>query len=216
MSELRVPQPNWDFRTALTDHSAYVLKAVSYHIAANPAVRQKLFQELKTVIPRRGDRPRLHDVEKLPYLTAIIQESLRISQPVTHRMCRAFPDKALTYNGITIPPGTAIHSTTLLIHENGQLFPDPQAFKPERWLGEEGQELQRYLVPFARGTRACLGINLAWAELYLTVATIFRRFDFDVSGVVRQRDVDVAADMILPVSAPDSPGTIVKALAIED
>ena len=208
--------PPGDFRTALTLHSAYVLKAVSYHIAANPAVRQKLFQELKALIPRRSDRPRLQDVEKLPYLTAVIQEGLRISQPVTYRMCRAFPDKSLTYNGLTIPPGTIIHSTTLLIHENEQLFQDPHAFKPERWLGEKGQELQRYLVPFARGTRACLGINLAWAELYLTVATIFRRFDFDVSGVVRERDVDVAADMVLAVSAPDSQGTIVKALAIED
>ncbi|ERF76671.1 hypothetical protein EPUS_02210 [Endocarpon pusillum Z07020] len=216
LERVRLRDEAFSLITAGSATTAYVLKAVSYFIAANPAVRQKLFQELKTVIPGRGDRPRLQDVEKLPYLTAVIQEALRISQPVTHRMCRAFPDKALTYNGLTIPPGTAIHSTTLLLHENEKLFPDPQAFKPERWLGEEGQELQRYLVPFARGTRACLGINLAWAELYLIVATVFRRFDFDVSGVVRQRDVDVAADRILPVSAPDSPGMIVKALAIED
>lgn len=189
---------------------------MSYHVAANPAVRQKLFQELKTVMPRRGDRPRLQDLEKLPYLTAVIQEGLRITHPVTHRQCRAFPDKTLTYNGLTIPPGTPIYVTTLLIHENDTVFPEPRAFRPERWLGEKEQQSQRYLVSFARGTRACLGINLAWAELYLIVATIFRRFNFDVTSVVRERDVDVAADMIMGVSAPDSHGIIVKVLAIQD
>lgn len=167
-------------------------------------------------MPRRNDRPRLQDLEKLPYLTAVIQEGLRITHPVTHRQCRAFPDKVLTYNGLTIPPGTLIHMTTLLIHENEHIFPESRVFNPERWLDGKGQQPQRYLVPFARGTRACLGINLAWAELYLIVATIFRRFNFDVSGVVRERDVDVAADMIMGVSAPESPGIIVKVLAIQD
>ena len=167
-------------------------------------------------MPQRADRPKLQDLEKLPYLTAVIQEGLRITHPVTHRQCRVFPDKALTYNGLTIPPGTLIHLTTLLIHENEHIFPEPRAFKPERWLGGTEQQPQRYLVPFARGTRACLGINLAWAELYLILATVFRRFDFDVSSVVRERDIDVAADMIMGVPAPDSKGIIVKVLAIRD
>lgn len=185
----------------------------------NPAVRQKLFLELKTVMPRRADRPKLQDLEKLPYLTAVIQEGLRITHPVTHRQCRAFPDKPLTYNGLTIPPGTLVHMTTLLIHENQHIFPEPQDFKPERWLGGAEQQQpppQRYLVPFARGARACLGINLAWAELYLILGTVFRRFDFDISSVVRERDIDVAADMIMGIPAPVSQGVIVKVLAVQD
>jgi cytochrome P450 len=121
-------------------------------------------------MPRRGDRPRFQDLEKLPYLTAVSQEGLRVTHPIAHRQCRAFPDNSLTYNGLTIPPGTLIHMTTLLIHENGHVFTEPRAFRPERWLGEKEQQPLRYLVPFSRGTRACLGINLAWAELYLIVA----------------------------------------------
>ena len=157
-------------------------------------MRQKLVQELRTVIPPRTDHPNLQGLEKLPYLTGVIQEALRMTHPVTHRECRAFPDKALTYNGLTIPPGTVIHVTMLLIHENEYVFPEPRAFKPEMWLGGTEQQPQRYLVPFSRGARVCLGINLAWAQLYLVQATVSRRFDFDVSNVVCERDVDVAAD----------------------
>ncbi len=195
---------------------AYVLKALTYHIAANPPVHQKLFQELKCAVPRRNDRPRLQQLEKLPYLTATIQEGLRITHPVTHRSCREFPDKTLVYRGQSIPPGTIVHMTTLLIHENGDVFPEPQAFKPEIWLGDAQQQPSSYLVPFGRGTRSCLGINLAWAEMYLILANVFRRFDFDVSEVVRERDVDVAKDVIMGVPSPGPKGIIVKVLALQD
>lgn len=200
----------------ITVNRAYVLKALTYHIAVNPLVRQKLFQELKGAIPRRKDSPKLQQLERLPYLTAIIQEGLRITHLVTHRSCRLFPDKALVYRGQSIPQGTILHMTTLLIHENEDVFPEPRAFKPERWLGEAQQLPISYLVPFGRGTRSCLGINLAWAELYLVLANVFRRFEFDVSQVIRQRDVDVSKDLIMGVPSPDSKGIIVKVLAIQD
>lgn len=87
--------------------------------------------------------------------------------------------------------------TALLVHENEDIFPDPKVFRPERWLNSTS--LQRYLVPFSKGPRSCLGINLAWAELYLLVANVFRQFNFDVSGVIRERDIDVASDIVLRV-----------------
>ena len=92
----------------------------------------KLLEELKTVMPRSHDRPKLSALEQLPYLTAIIHEGLRISHGVAHRIMRAFLDKTLRYDGLDIPPGTIISMTTLLIHENEAIFPEPKAFRPER------------------------------------------------------------------------------------
>lgn len=110
--------------------------------------------------------------------------------------------------------------TTLLIHENEDVFRDAQVFRPERWLDSKNSEtphhLQRYLVAFSRGSRSCLGINLAWAELYLIVASVFRRFEFDVEGVVCERDIDVAKDVIMGVPRADSKGIVVKVLQIQD
>ena len=204
--------------TAGSETTAYSLKCTSYHIQANPTVHQKLFDELKTVMPRRTDVPLLADLEKLPYLTAVVYEGLRIANPVTHRNMRCFPQKQLIYNDIPIPPGTTVAMNAVLLHENPDVFPEPHVFKPERWLGseKERQRLQRHFVVFSRGSRACLGMNLAWAELFLILAMVFRRFEFDISQVDRERDVDVDRDMIVATPKKESKGVIVGVKRTED
>jgi cytochrome P450 len=65
------------------------------------------------------------------------------------------------------------------VHQNASIFPEPAKFVPERWL--ESPELDNWLVAFSRGPRMCLGINLAWAELRLGLAHVFRKFDMTVA-----------------------------------
>ena len=190
------------------------MKALSYHIAANPRIQKKLLQELRSVMLTPDSALDLKKLEGLPYFIAVIQEGLRLAIPVSHRLSRTFQQKTLVYQGKVIPPGTAISMTPLLIHQNEDIFPDAEVFRPERWLSDE--KLQRYLVAFSRGPRSCLGINLAWAELYLVIAKVFRQFKFDVSQVVRERDIDVARDVILGVPRSDSKGAVVKVMTVED
>jgi len=195
--------------TAGSGTTAYVLRGTAYHIAANQLVRQRLYDELKAAIPDPSNPPSLPELEKLPYLSAVVQEGLRLCDPVTHRIGRQFPDKTLDCRGYVIPAGTTVGMTALLTHQNDDIYPEPRAFRPERWLAN-GKRLERYLVPFNRGTRSCLGINLARAELFLILSSVFRQFDFDVSEVSRERDVDVSRDYILGAQARDSPGILVK------
>jgi len=54
------------------------------------------------------------------------------------------------------------------------------AFIPERWLQPDSRELENYFVPFSKGPRNCLGINLAWCELYLIIGNIFRKIDMEI------------------------------------
>ena len=166
-------------------------------------------------MPERNSFPSLSELEKLPYLTAVIQEGLRVCEPVTHRLGRRFPEKTLNYNGKSIPAGTTVSMTSLLIHQNEDIFSEPGMFKPERWLGPENKWLERYLVPFSRGTRICLGINLARAEIYLILACVFRRFDFDVSQVIEKRDIVPTRDYIVGAQARDSPGILVKVKRVD-
>ncbi|KAL8784190.1 MAG: hypothetical protein Q9195_009137 [Heterodermia aff. obscurata] len=67
----------------------------------------------------------------------------------------------------------------LMDHE---VFPSPESFRPERWIraAEQGQNLNKYLVSFNKGSRICLGMNLALAELYMTIAAFVRRFDMEL------------------------------------
>jgi cytochrome P450 len=105
--------------------------------------------------------------------------------------------------------------TSMLIHENERIYPEPYKFRPERWL-KEGQQLDRYLVPFNRGARVCLGLNLARTELYLILAVLFRQFKFDVLRVSRARDIDLTRDFIIGATAADSPGILVGVERMSD
>ncbi|MCJ1329047.1 hypothetical protein MMC10_005724 [Thelotrema lepadinum] len=200
--------------------TAHFFGITTYHIAANPSIHQKLLSELKTVMPHPYFPVPLSTLQSLPYLTAIIHEGLRVTHGVAHRLGRRFRDKPLTYKTgsktFTIPPNTTLSMTAVLIHENPSLFPDPMGFKPERWLGEEGKKLQHYLVAFSRGSRGCVGINLAWAEMYMGLAGVFRSVGFDVGGVVKERDVDVVRDCVIGAPSRGAKPLVVRVKAVEE
>jgi cytochrome P450 len=148
----------------------------------------------------------------------VINEGLRLSEPVTHRLPRILRDKPLAYGSYTLPPGTTISMTGSLTHQDGSIFADPHTFDPGRWLvgsEEERKRLEGYLVPFSRGPRICLGMNLAMAELYLILAMVFRRFGFDTRRVRRERDVDVSFSFVIAAQARESPGLEVTVHSVE-
>lgn len=186
--------------------SSFFLKTVTYHILANPSIHSKLKAELKSAIPDPVQIPPLHRLENLPYLHAVIQEGHRFSHGVVGRLQRISPDNPLHYQSWTIPVGTPVSMTSMLQHMDPEKFPQPQLFSPERWLIQNPQKAaEKYLVPFSKGTRQCLGINLATAEIYLTVATVIRRFDLELFKT-SARDAEVASDFFIPHGHRDSNG----------
>jgi cytochrome P450 len=67
-----------------------------------------------------------------------------------------------------------------MLHRNSDAFPEPTRFDPTRWIdqpAEVAKARERCFVPFSRGSRMCIGQNLAMCELYVTLGTLFRRFD---------------------------------------
>lgn len=77
---------------------------------------------------------------------------------------------------------------------NEAVYPDPQKYLPERWLSDDAaamQNLERGWAPFSRGSRGCIGINLALAEVYITIGTLVRRFKrgSGLDRVPRTRDI---------------------------
>lgn len=184
--------------------TSYYLKTVTYHVLANPSIHARLQDELKAVIPNPDNIPSLPQLEALPYLHAVVQEGFRISYGITSRLQRISPDQPLQYQQWSIPAGTPISMTSIFQHEDPKKFPNPKCFDPDRWLNDD-ERLDKYLVTFSKGTRQCLGMNLAIAEIYITVATVFRRFDMELFETTR-RDADVAHDYFVPLGPKDSKG----------
>jgi cytochrome P450 len=135
-----------------------------------PSVRQKLLQELDSL----GENPDPMEIFRLPYLSAVCQETLRI-YPVA---MLTFAREVLTpveLMGHQLEPGTVVFGSIYLTHRREDLYPEPLQFKPERFL--ERQFSPYEYLPFGGGSRRCIGLALAQLEMKLVLATILRDFD---------------------------------------
>ncbi|KAI0154616.1 cytochrome P450, partial [Xylariaceae sp. FL1272] len=177
--------------------TAGVLRMMLFHTYTSPTILSHLRSELAT-IPSLTTDVSLKALEKLPYLTAVLHEGLRLSPAVATRMSRIAPDRDLFYQNLRIPAGTPVGMTTLLMHTDEDVFPDPMRFDPGRWLegGEMKKTMPNGFAPFGRGTRVCVGMHLAWAELYLVTATLVRGSDFDFEGTTAE-DLRAVSDQFI-------------------
>ncbi|KAL8927557.1 MAG: hypothetical protein Q9208_002362 [Pyrenodesmia sp. 3 TL-2023] len=101
--------------------------------------------------------------------------------------------------------------TSIMMHNSPDHFPNPEHFEPERWLGPNAAPLRKYIVAFSKGSRQCLGMNLAYCELYLTLAAVFApgRFKFELYET-DITDVEVYHDFFNASQRVDSKGIRVK------
>ena len=97
----------------------------------------------------------------------------------------------------------------MVIHGQEDVFPNHRRFDPETWLRPDSKNLEKYLLTFGKGPRACLGRDLAHLELYTTLATIFSRFKLELFKTSRE-DVDAAHDFMVPCPRLDSKGVHIK------
>jgi hypothetical protein len=176
---------------ALNANIAAALALITFHLLAQQSILVKLIAELRTVVNDPQSLPDWATLEKLPYFirlprlshysltprySATVLEAIRLSYGVTTRLPRIAPDEALVYEGTfkppgqavektvkhVIPPGTPIGMSTVIMHANTTIFPNPDKFIPERWLNEDGtrrRDLERYMISFSKGSRQCLGMK---------------------------------------------------------
>jgi cytochrome P450 len=112
------------------------------------------------------------------FQTAVVKEGLRLSFGVVGRLPRVVPDSGASFDNHFLPSGTVVGMSSWMMHRDPDVFPDPMKFDPERWLQsiEQTQRLNHNMVPFGRGSRQCVGMPLAHAEVYVMLGTMFRRF----------------------------------------
>ncbi|TVY28782.1 Cyrochrome P450 monooxygenase [Lachnellula hyalina] len=203
--------------SAGTETTAWCLSVITFYILTNPTILERLRVELEEAIPDPDKPVPVENIEQLPYLTACIQEGLRLSYGLSTRLPRVSPVDVMVFNDGKkdwhIPPGTPTSMTSYLIHHNESIFPKSHEYIPQRWIDDP--RLDKYLISFSKGTRQCAGINLAYAELYTTLANIFRRYggpestgpegSLELFETMKQ-DVEMVADMFIPFVKRGSKG----------
>lgn len=208
-----------------TETTSWTLSVITYYLLSQPDTLSRLRTELIASIPDPTAHIGIEVLEHLPYLTAVIQEGLRLSYGSVARLARVSPDEAVLFHDDkrgkdwVIPPGTPMSMNAVFVHHDPAIFPEPSKFRPERWIEaeKEGKRLNGYLVSFTKGSRSCLGINLAYAELYICVSRMFRLYHGaeNESGAkggrlelfeTSNKDVEFATDMFIPATRKGSKG----------
>ncbi|KAK2626244.1 hypothetical protein QTJ16_004506 [Diplocarpon rosae] len=153
-----------------------------FHILDQPNLYEKLRAEVRTIWPDIDHPPSFESFETLTLLTATIKEALRLTPGACSPLLRVVPPSGAIISGAAIPGGTIVGMASIFVHQSETIFSSPATFNPDRWLKKDSKDLERNLVTFSRGPRSCLGINLAWCELYIAFATMLRRFDMELDG----------------------------------
>ncbi|KPI37259.1 Trichodiene oxygenase [Cyphellophora attinorum] len=187
-----------------SDTTGNTLYVGFWQLIQNQALQSQLRTELKSIWPDlAAESPTYEAISSLPLLSAIIKESLRVSSGVVSPLSRVVPQAGATIDGHRIPGGTIVGMSAIFMHYNTDIFPDPHKFNPRRWISGDDEspsrfrELERYLVPFSRGPRSCLGINLAYCELSMTFAWVVRKFELSLSDEEAQKvDVDEHGNLV--------------------
>jgi cytochrome P450 len=178
------------------DSVANTLMVGFFHVLDQPETYRRLKEEIGRAWPVLEEHPSFETLEALPVLTATIKESLRVAPGVPSPLLRVVPAGGAVIDGKTVPEGTVVGMSTVLVHKSNEIFENADLFDIDRWMRSNAAGLDQWLVTFSKGPRSCLGINLAYCEMYVAMATLIRNFELKLDGT-RAEDL-VWRDTFLP------------------
>ncbi|XP_029995476.1 cytochrome P450 3A27-like isoform X3 [Sphaeramia orbicularis] len=156
--------------------SSSTLCFLAYNLATHPHTQKKLQEEIDETFPDKTE-PTYDGVMQMEYLDMALNESMRL-YPIANRVER-MSKATVEINGVTIPKGTVVMVPVYALHRDPVLWPEPDAFKPERFSKENKDNIDPYAyLPFGAGPRNCVGMRFALVMMKLALVQILQRYSF--------------------------------------
>ncbi|XP_048752989.2 probable cytochrome P450 49a1 [Ostrea edulis] len=165
-----------DMFIAGTDVTANTLSFVLYHLAKNPLVQDRLYDEIKQCCVH-GEIT-ASTLANMPYLKACIKESLRLVPPLRDGI-RRYVEKDTVVAGYDIPRGTTLVFCNSVISNDKAYFPEPLAYKPERWLRSSPLRSNFHpfaILPYGFGRRNCVGQRFADLQMHILIVKLLQKY----------------------------------------
>lgn len=182
-----------------TDTTAATIIWAMTALMQNPTVMAKLQEQIRKQIGNKG-KVNEDDIQKLPYLKAVLVEALRLYPPTPLLVPRETMQKC-RIDSYEIQPKTFVYVNAWAISRDPKYWENPNQFMPQRFLQEEendrisvssGYEGQNFaFLPFGGGRRICPGLNLGMAIVELTVANLIYSFDWELPRGMKKEDIDL-------------------------
>lgn len=182
------------------DTTAITMHALFYHCLKDQRIWKRLVAEVRANVHLdASDACPYATARAMPYLEAVIKETIRYHPAVSMCMERVVPADGLTLpDGRHVPAGAFVGMNPYIVGRNKGVFgPDADDFRPDRWLQREGEEddeaFKRRMqawgnasIAFGGGSRICLGRNLSQMEVYKVVPTLIARFDIELDDPAKE------------------------------
>ncbi|TPX23624.1 hypothetical protein DIZ76_012958 [Coccidioides immitis] len=155
-----------------------------FHLARQKVWRTKIRNELAGLSLTEDGYPGWTDIDGLPLLDAFMREVLRVNPGASGRQERYIEDPKKYYGGFRLPLRTRVTASTIALHHDPQVFPDPEEFCPERWLhqtAEKLRQMEKSFIPFGYGARICLGKAFGIMELKMLAAFLLLRYEIETT-----------------------------------
>ena len=150
---------------------------IMFQLLENPECLQKLRDEVDSVLDIDDIVAPNDKVKHLPYLRACIDESLRMYPPISHGLPRETPPEGALIRNEWIAGNTSVSISAFVAHRDPTVFPNPDVYNPERWMGEEGKQLQQYFIAFSAGARGCIGRPISYLLTNMLFASLVHRYE---------------------------------------
>ncbi|XP_071454118.1 cytochrome P450 4C1-like [Hetaerina americana] len=167
-----------------------------YLLGHHPEIQDRVVQEVESELGDKldGNDITLGDLGNLNFLGSCIKETMRLFPPVP-LMGRDLKTP-LKINGHTLRPGTAVVVATYILHRDPKVFPEPEKFDPDRFLGPEAEHRSPFAyTPFSAGSRNCIGQKFAMMEVKLWLAKVLRLFEF--RSLDKRRELRLQGEIVL-------------------
>ncbi|QKX60337.1 uncharacterized protein TRUGW13939_07481 [Talaromyces rugulosus] len=158
--------------------TAIAINNTMYLLLKNPKCLVTVRGEIDSVTEEGETVIAYEKVKYLPYLRACVDEAMRIFPPTPFNLPRKTPSEGATIFREYVAGNTTVSMSSYVAHRDENVFPDPETFRPERWLGEEGKQLQPYFITFSAGARGCIGRNISYLEQLVITASVLHRYEF--------------------------------------
>jgi cytochrome P450 len=169
-----------------SETAATAMAWLFYELARHPEIEERVREEVLDVVGERDFT--MADVGHLPYNRRVLQELMRVRQPIlviSRRAVRDFP-----LGGGHVKAGTELFYSPYATHRDPELFPDPLRFDPDRWLDRSPASLPKgAYTPFGAGPRHCIGEQFAWAMMHVVLGTVIRRWRLTLADGVTVREM---------------------------
>jgi cytochrome P450 len=158
------------------DTSTSTLTFMMHELARHPEVAERLREESEEVLG--GSSPSVDQLEQMPYLDMVLDEVLRLYPPAWIGPRRAV--REFEFGGYTVPKEAYVNYCSWASHRIPEVFPEPEAFIPERFTRERKAALPRgAYVPFGGGQRICIGKRFGQTEVKLVATMLLQRLRLD-------------------------------------